>query len=150
MRALNARDGITVFVRDRNTNDIYLYDVLRIIRDYQIVDCHFPSELNTIEMNDLARQKIEYFSEFSNPLIVEIENLDFPRDRKVYPTFDGTIFYASGGKRVIDFCFKNLKEKGLFKRAVNSSVLREEGCVRVRDNSNSRMSWIWGFSSKLV
>ena len=111
MRSLNARDGITVFVRDRKTSDIYLYDVLRIIRDYQIEDCHFPGELNKMEINDLAIQKIDYFSEFSNPLIVEIENLDYPRDKKVYPTFDGTIFYSSGGKRAIDFCFKNLKEK---------------------------------------
>ncbi len=150
MRALNARDGITVFVRDKNTNDIYLYDVLRIIRDYAIVNYYFSSDLNTVEMDDLARQKIEYFSEFSNPLIVEIENLDYPRERKIYPTFDGTIFYVSGGKRAIDSSFKNLKEKGLFKRIVQSRVLREEGCVQVRDTSDSRMSWIWGFSSKLV
>lgn len=150
MRALNARDGITVFVRDRKTNSIYLYDILRIIRDYQIVDYHFLSDLNTIEMNDLARQKIEYFSEFSNPLIVDIEDLDYPRERKVYPTFDGTIFYIGGGKRAIDFSFKNLKEKGLFKCVVQSGILREEGCVQVRDSSDSRMWWVWGFSSKLV
>jgi CRISPR-associated helicase Cas3 len=150
LRALSAREGVTVFVRDKKTNDIYLYDVLRIIRDYTIVDYHFSNDLSTIRMNELARQKIEYFSEFSNPLIVEIENLDYPRERKIYPTFDGTIFYVGGGKRALDFSFKNLKEKGLFKRVVQNRVLREEGCAQVRDSSDSRMSWVWGFSSKLV
>ncbi len=151
MRTLNARDGISVFLRDRKNNDIYLYDLLRIIRDYQIVDYRFLSNLNTSEIREFDRQKIEYFSEFTNPLILEIENLDYPQERKVYPTFDGTIFYSYGGKRAMDFCFKNFKEKGLFKRVVNSNVLREEGCVQVKDYSNPRnMSWVWGFSSKTV
>jgi CRISPR-associated helicase Cas3 len=150
MQALNARDGLSVFVIDKKTNELFLYDALRIIRDYRIAGCHFINELDTMGVTDSARQKVEYFSQFSNPLIVEIDDLDYPQDKKVYPKFDGTIFYSSGGKRVIDFCFKNLKEKGLFKRVINNSVLREEGCVRVSDYSNSSMSWIWGFSSKLI
>jgi hypothetical protein len=150
MRALNARDGFSVFVIDKKTNELFLYDVLRIIRDYRIAGCHFTNELDAMGVTDSARQKVEYFSQFSNPLIVEIEDLDYPQDRKVYPKFDGTIFYSSGGKRVLDFCFNNLREKGLFKRVITSSVLREEGCVRVSDYSNSSMSWIWGFSSKLI
>lgn len=149
LRVLNVRDSVTVFLKDNKTHNVYMYDVLRTIRDYSIKE--YPLEsLNELDIDDLSRQRIEYFSEFSIPIIVEVEDLDYPRERKVYPKFDGTIFYIMGGKRALDLSFKKLKEKGLFKRVIQNRVLTEEGCVQVRDNSDSNMTWIWGFSSKLV
>jgi len=151
LRALNARDSVTIFVHDRKTHRVFMYDVLRTVRDYLIEECHHSlKDIEDLEMDDLSKQRIDYFSEFSIPLIAEVEDLDYPRERKAYPKFDGTIFYISGGKRALDYSFKNLKERKLFKRVLQNSVLREEGCVQVRDNADSSMTWVWGFSSKLV
>lgn len=151
LRALNARDSVTVFVRDRKTREVFMYDVLRTVRDYSIEEyCYSLKDIDKLEIDDLSKQRINYFSEFSIPLIVEVEDLDYPRERKAYPKFDGTIFYISGGKRALDYSFRNLKERGLFKRVLQNRVLREEGCVQVRDNADSSITWVWGFSSKLV
>jgi CRISPR-associated helicase Cas3 len=151
LRALNARDSVSIFVHDRKTRHVFMYDVLRTVRDYLIEECyHSLRDIEDLEMDDLSMRRIDYFSEFSIPLVAEVEDLDDPRERRVYPKFDGTIFYISGGKRVLDYSFKNLKERNLFKRVLQNSVLREEGCVQVRDNADSSMAWVWGFSSKLV
>lgn len=150
LRALNARDSITVFIREQKTHTLYTYDVLRTIGDYQVEGYHLPRDLDTLEMDDLSRQRLEYFSEFSIPLVVDIKDLDSPRERRIHPKFDGTIFYVAGGKRALDHSFKILKEKSLFKRVLQNPTLREEGCIQVRDYSDPNMTWVWGFSSKLV
>jgi CRISPR-associated helicase Cas3 len=150
LRTLNARDSVNVFVLDRKTRSVYLYDVLRTVRDYSIREYYSLGDFGSLELDDSTKQRIDYFSEFSIPLIAEIEDLDYPRENKAYPKFDGTIFYIGGGKRALDYSFKTLKEKGLFKCVLTNRVLREEGCIQVRDNSDSNMTWVWGFSSKLV
>lgn len=147
LQNLNVRDGVSIFVFDSKTKNLYLYDVLRIIRDYKTKIVEYKDIMNCLD--GFSKEKFEYFSKFNYPIIVEVDDIESPNeDFKFYPNFDGVIFQPAFP--AVRFAFESLKRQKLFKKVLLDKTIREEGCLQIKDHSNKNSIWVWGYSSKLV
>ena len=153
LRTLNVRDGVSVFVFDKKNGELYLYDVLRINRDYGYgskTKAYDSVEETVSGLDDASKQKFEYYANFNFPILVEVEDISQPNTgRLLYTKYeeDGTFHNAIPA---VKLAFKPLMKQNLFKRVIDRREIEEEGCLKVRDYSDQDKVWIWGYSSKLV
>jgi len=153
LRNLSARDSISIFVIGKTGKEEKLtyYDVLRVVRDYEVKKIYFDleAERRIKDLDDLSQQKFEYYSIFYLPIVTEIDNFLEPTQKKLRISFEEPFFFHPS-IRIVKMAFEPSIRRRLFRATINNRQIIEEGCITTQDKSDKQKVWVWGYSSKLV